>query len=112
MIGSLTRVTLVSIPRQLRVYLRFGQPHRWSGLDLHRRYAFFEPGRVFCRVWWQAGVYGTARWQVTILETKTAGDRVNRVEGVCPGAVIWVDVEGAWRVRRVLRMIRSIELQG
>lgn len=107
-----TRVALHHSASRLHVYLRFGRPAWWQRVDAHRRYAFFAPGSVFCRVWWQAGPYGTSRWQVLVLQAQAPGQAVQAIAGVTPGALLLLDVPEAWNVGRALRLIRLIEARG
>jgi len=108
----LTRVALVSIPGQVNVYLRFGSPARTLQKGRHQRYAYFAPGNVFCRVWWQGNRYGTTRWQVVVLQAKAPGELMQTVPGIAPGATLSLSVDGEPRVRSVLRLISAIEARG
>lgn len=112
MTALLTRVTLVSIPRRANVYLRFGTPSKVVARDRHCRDAYFAPGRVFCRVWWEGGRYGTVHWQLDILQGELPGEPIQTVGGVAPGAVSLLSVRGERRVKAVMRAIDAIEMQG
>jgi len=112
MTALLTRVTLISIPRRANVYLRFGTPSKVVPRDRHCRDAYLAPGRVFCRVWWEAGPYGTVHWQLDVLQAKSPGDLLQTVQGVAPGAVSLLSVHGERRLKAVMRAIDAIEMQG
>jgi hypothetical protein len=78
----------------LNVYLRFGIPLETLQAHQQRRYAYFEPGSVFCRVWWQGNRYGTTRWQVAVLQAMPPHSAVQKLGGIAPGAAILLCVEG------------------
>lgn len=112
MTSHLTRVELVSSPRQFNVYLRFGTPIQIVQTGEQRRYAYFEPGSVFCRVWWQGNHYGTTRWQVAVLRAKWTRSAMLKIDGVRPGAAVLLCVEGDRRAKSVLRLIGDLERRG
>jgi hypothetical protein len=109
MSDNLTRVTLGHVPPHLNVYLRFGRPRRQVPINRCSRSAFFAPGQVFCRIWWESNAYGTTRWELSILQAGSAGQFVQRLSGVHPGAVLLACVEGERTVRPLLRLISTIE---
>ena len=112
MTAFLTRVRLVSIPGRANVYLRFGTPSKVVPRDRQCRDAYFAPGRVFCRVWWEGGRFGTVHWQLDILQAKLPGDPLQTVEGITPGAAFLLSVSGERRVKAVMRAVDAIETQG
>lgn len=112
MSSSLTRVSLMSIPRRLNVYLRFGEPFKVIPHDNRRRDAYFAPRQLFCRVWWQGNRYGTTRWQLDILQAKQPGDLLQALHGIAPGAASLLSVRGERNVKAVMRLIGVIEGQG
>lgn len=109
MTSGYTRVALYASTVRLHVYLRFGRPARWQVVDELRRHAFFAPEGVFCRVWWEAGAYGTERWQLCVLQALPRDRAMQRIAGIEPGARILLNALGASKVRRILRLIRHIE---
>ena len=109
---QLTRVALVSSPRQINVYLRFGMPVKIVQAGEQRRYAYFEPESTFCRVWWQGNRYGTTRWQVAVLKARQTHSAMLRIDGVRPGAAVLLYVEGERRTKFVLRLISDLERRG
>jgi hypothetical protein len=78
----LTRVSLAFVERRINLYLRFGHPVRELRLDRWRRCAVFLPAALFCRVRWESNVYGTTRWQLTVLQT-SALPASNLVRACC-----------------------------
>ena len=82
------RVSLAFVEHRVNVYLRFGQPVRENLLDRWRRVAVFAPGAVCCRVKWIGNDYGTALWQLMVLEAPMPFDGAQRIAGVAPGARI------------------------
>lgn len=112
MTSHLTRVTLVSAPRQINVYLRFGIPVKILQADRQRRHAYFAPGSVFCRVWWQGNRYGTTRWQLAVLQAEPALSAVQKLGGIRPGAAVLLCVEGKRLATSVLRLIGDLERRG
>jgi len=82
------RVSLAFVEHRVNVYLRFGRPTREIVLDRWRRVAVFMPGAVCCRVKWIGNDYGTALWQLMVLQAPTPLDGMQRVSGVVPGARI------------------------
>ena len=108
----LTRVALGFIERRFNLYLRFGYPIREQRRDRCRRSALFAPAALFCRVRWEANVYGTTRWQLMVLQSGAPLDRVQRIAGIQPGAHLLLCAEGEAHVRSVLARIDAIEALG
>ena len=108
----LTRVSLAFVERRINLYLRFGHPVRELRLDRWRRCALFLPAALFCRVRWESNDYGTTRWQLTVLQTCTPLDAVQRIAGIQPGARLLLCAEGEQQVQSVLPLIDAIETLG
>jgi hypothetical protein len=108
----LTRVALAYVENRVNLYLRFGHPIREQRRDRCRRSAIFAPAALFCRVRWEANVYGTTRWQLMVLQSGEPLDRVQRIAGVQPGAHLLLCAEGESPVRSVLTRIDAIEALG
>ncbi len=106
------RVSLAFVEHRVNVYLRFGQPVRENLLDRWRRVAVFAPGAVCCRVKWIGNDYGTALWQLMVLQAPTPCDDAQRVAGVQPGARILLRADGEPQVKAVLAVIDAIEACG
>ena len=106
------RVSLVFVEQRANVWLRFGQPVRETVLNRWRRVAVFEPGAVCCRVKWIANDYGTALWQLMVLQAPMSFDGAQRIAGVMPGARILLRAEGELQVKAVLVVIDNIEASG
>lgn len=107
-----TRVTLASIGRHVRIRLRFGAPQRIVRLDAYRRLAIFMPGAVCCRVSWAANAYGTVTWTLMVMQAATPLDAVQCIAGVVPGARLLLRVDGKRQVKTVLALIDAIEADG
>lgn len=110
--APLTYVSLAYVPKQLNIYLRFGDPLRTMPLDRWWRVAVFEPGRVFCRIWHESNDYGTTRWRLMVMQAGDGSDAMQQVIGVHPGVHLLLHVEGGDKVRSVLQQIDAIEVQG
>ena len=106
------RVSLAFVEHRVNVYLRFGQPARKIVLDRWRRAALFAPGAVCCRIKWLGNDYGTALWQLMVLQAPTPFDDAQRVAGVLPGARILLRADGELAVKTVLAAIDAIETDG
>lgn len=110
------RVSLAFVEHRVNVYLRFGRPVREVVLDRWRRVAMFAPGAVCCRIKWLGNDYGTALWQLMVLQAPTPLDDmqqdVQRIAGVLPGARILLRADGETGVKAVLSAIDAIELSG
>lgn len=106
------RVSLAFVEQRVNVWLRFGKPAREPVLDRWRRVALFEPGAVCCRVKWIANDYGTALWQLMVLQAPMPFDGAQRISGVVPGARILLRAEGERQVKAVLVVIDGIETSG
>lgn len=111
MTACLTRVRLVFIPQSMNVYLRFGRPVLQRLLNRRCRSAYFGPGQVFCRIWWEGNAYGTTRLELAILQAKGPRQFVQEVAGIAPGASILLRVAGDQAVRQVSRLIGAIQAQ-
>jgi len=106
------RVSLAFVEHRVNVWLRFGRPVRETILDRWRRVATFEPGAVCCRVKWIGNDYGTALWQLMMLQAPTPFDGMQRISGVVPGARILLRADGEARVKAVLAIVDGIEQSG
>lgn len=106
------RVSLAFVEHRVNVWLRFGQPVRETVLDRWRRVATFEPGSVCCRVKWLGSDYGTALWQLVVLQAPLPFDDAQRIAGVAPGARILLRADGEQQVETVLNAVDAIETLG
>jgi Protein of unknown function (DUF2840) len=106
------RVSLAFVEHRVNVWLRFGQPVRETALDRWRRVATFEPDAVCCRVKWIGNDYGTALWQLMVLQAPMPFDGAQRIGGVVPGARILLRADGEQQVKAVLEVIDAIEALG
>lgn len=105
------RVSLAFVEDRVNVWLRFGRPVRETVLDRWRRVATFEAGAVCCRVKWIGNDYGTALWQLMVLQAPRPSDGAQRVAGVQPGARILLRADGEAQVQAVLAVVDAIEGQ-
>lgn len=106
------QVSLAFVEQRVNVWLRFGKPARETVLSRWRRVAVFEPGAVCCRVRWIANDYGTALWQLLVLQAPMPFDGAQRVAGAVPGARILLRADGELQVKAVLVVIDGIEALG
>jgi len=106
------RVSLAFVEHRVNVWLRFGRPVRETTLDRWRRVATFESNVVCCRVKWIGNDYGTALWQLMVLQAPTPFDGAQRISGVTPGARILLRADGEQQVKVVLEVIDAIEALG
>ncbi len=107
-----TRVEIAFYPEYLNHWLRFGTEDEWLDLDRRRALAFFEPGRIFGHVRWRANLFGTREWRFTIIHTAMPGKRLSRVPGVLPGGEILLQASGGAAVKRALKEIDRLEMDG
>ncbi|AVO42549.1 DUF2840 domain-containing protein [Simplicispira suum] len=105
-------VSLAFLERRVNVWLRFGQPVREIVLDRWRRVAVFMPGAVCCRVKWLGNDFGTALWQLMVLQAPRPLDDAQRISGVSPGARILLRADGEPRVKAVLAAVEAIDAAG
>lgn len=103
------QVSLAFVEQRVNVWLRFGKPVRETVLNRWRRVAVFEPGAVCCRVKWIANDYGTALWQLMVLQAPMPFEGAQRVAGVAPGARILLRTDGELQVKAVLVVIDGID---
>ena len=106
------QVSLAFVEHRVNVWLRFGRPVREIVLNRWRRVAVFETGAICCRVKWIANDYGTALWQLMVLQAAVPFDGAQRVAGVVPGARILLRADGEQQVKAVLGAIDGIETLG
>nr|WP_260685016.1 DUF2840 domain-containing protein [Variovorax sp. KBS0712] len=106
------RVSLAFVEHRVNVWLRFGQPVRETTLDRWRRVATFAPGAVCCRVKWIGNDYGTALWQLMVLQAPMPFDGAQRIAGVAPSARILLRADGEPQVKAVLEVIDAIQALG
>lgn len=110
------RVSLAFVEHRVNAWLRFGQPVRETALDRWRRVAMFEPGAICCRVKWIGNDYGTALWQLMVLQApmpfEGAQHDIQRIAGVVPGARMLLRADGERQVKAVLAAVDAIEASG
>ena len=106
------QVSLAFVDQRVNVWLRFGRRVREIVLNRWRCVAVFEPGAVCCRVKWIANDYGSALWQLMVLQAPMPSEGAQRVAGVVPGARILLRADGEQQVKAVLVAIDSIEASG
>jgi hypothetical protein len=106
------RVSLAFVEDRVNVWLRFGRPTREAILDRWRRVAVFGPHAVCCRVKWIGNDYGTALWQLLVLQAPTQLGDGQRVAGVAPGGRILLRADGEQQVKTILEVIDDIERSG
>lgn len=106
------RVSLAFVEHRVNVWLRFGRSVRETVLDRWRRVATFEPNAVCCRVKWIGNDYGTALWQLMVLQAPMPFEGAQRIAGVAPGARILLRADGEQQVKAVLEVIDAIETLG
>lgn len=106
------RVSLAFVKDRVNVWLRFGQPTTEIVLDRWRRVAMFTPGAICCRVKWIGNDYGTALWQLMVLQAPTPFEDAQRIAGVLPGARILLRASGEGQVKEVFAAIDAIEALG
>lgn len=108
----LTGVELVFYPEYRNDRLRFGKPVERLNLDKRRALAWFEPGQVFGYIRWSANEFGTQTWCLLIMQAVGKGERIVRLEGVKPGAAVLLHLNGATRVRQMLKCLDTLEAKG
>ena len=112
MTRSLTRATHLFLDGKVNDRVRFGKPAAERIIDRRCRVELFAPGKVFGYVQWRANRYGTELWRVWVLQAGSPGERLQTVQGIAPGAHIWLSLAGQARVSRALELIDAIEAQG
>jgi len=109
--SGLTRVTLLYMPGQTNIWLRFGHPLYERHLEPMRKQLYFRADALFGRVHWESNDYGTTCWRLQVLRTVHVGAMASRIAGVEPGAEIILDVSGHYKVHCVFALIDAIEAQ-
>lgn len=107
--GALTVVTLRREKGVRRDRIRFGRPVAARRIARGVRQVFFAPGQVFCLVRWRRRTFGTTSWRLVVQRAGRAGDALEQVPGVAPGALVLAHFRGADRVRRALRGLAALE---
>ena len=108
---AMTRVRLISLPQRCRVLLRFGRPVFEEDHSKYQRYVYFTPHTQFSTLRWHGNEYGTILWQLSILRAASPWETATRIADVDPGAEVLLRVSGKANIRRVLTLIRQIEVQ-
>lgn len=106
------RVSLAFVEHRVNIWLRFGKPSHETVLDRWRLTAVFDPGAVCCRVKWLGNDFGTAMWQLMVLQASASGAPIQRIGGVLPGAHLLLRTDGERGVKSVLRLIDDMEASG
>ncbi|AWP61190.1 hypothetical protein B7P02_15585 [Bordetella bronchiseptica] len=106
------RVSLLEWGAPAHVRLRFGRPCRVIALGGGRGQAVFEAGQRCARWLRVRNGYGIVREELLILQASCAGQVVQRVAGVSPGARVLLRAQGPTQVTAVLMLIERIEAAG
>jgi hypothetical protein len=109
---QLTRVVLAFVPERVNNRLRFGHPVHEIVIDRWRTITQFAPESLFCRICWLANDYGTTVWNLSVLQAGCAGEPLQCMAGVFPGARRLLHASGELKVQHVLRLIDAIEALG
>jgi hypothetical protein len=107
--GALTVVTLRREKGIRRDRIRFGRPVAARRVARGVRQVFFATGQVFCLVRWRRNAFGTVGWRLAVLRAARAGEALEQVPGVAPGALALAHFRGVDRVRRALRELAALE---
>jgi hypothetical protein len=92
--------------------LHFGEPVRRAGAGGSVTHAYFEPGALFAYVVWEAGAYGTKRWELLVCRAGRLGETLQAVDGIEPGAVVLLHARTAHYVRRALAVMDQVKAMG
>ncbi|MBL4802379.1 MAG: DUF2840 domain-containing protein, partial [Emcibacter sp.] len=105
MINNLTRIKIINLKNRIKYYVRFGRPVLLKNISAYQIYEYYKPDQLVAYVQWQAGEYGSRIWRVTIFKTVnfTHKSQIQSIEGIRPGVQIILDLEGAMRVRPILK---------
>jgi hypothetical protein len=89
----------------------FGEPLRRVRRGWRSQYAIFAAGQVFGYERWEANKYGTKIWTFTIGRA-VSGGHFTRLQGVKPGADIWVVAKGKTQVKRLFTALDEMKNAG
>ncbi len=106
------RVNLLDGWRSVSVGLRFGRPCRVIALGAGRRLAVFEARQRCARLLRLRNGYGIVREELLILQAGCAGQVLQRVAGVLPGARVLLRAQGHTQVTAMLALIDRVEAAG
>ncbi len=70
----------------------------------------FRPGSLFGLDLWDCNKYGTTRWRVIVARTIGPGEVCHLIPQVQPGALILMDVKGAYRARAAINWLMRMQL--
>ena len=104
-----TGVEIAFYPEYMNCWLRFGAPDIELDLDRRRSLALFKSGKTFGYVQWTANVYGTQKWQLTVVRTVSVDQQMSRIEGIRPGGETLLAASGKVPVKRILSLIDALE---
>ncbi len=76
----------------------------------YRREYRFKSGEVFCIDLWERNNYGTRRWVVYVLQAGKAGEKLQLVPAVYPGAKILLKAQGKKRAQKALSLLKGKSL--
>ncbi len=105
----LTRVALHYGGDAFNRYIRFGKPVFREDVTGREAFEYFEEGRTFCYVEWDANAFGTCFWRLSVLKAARRDGPSHKIKGVEPGAEILLRVTGKERVQKAYRLIDRIE---
>lgn len=114
MINNLTRIKTINIENHIKHYVRFGRPVFTEKTSINQTNEYYRPNQLIGYAQWQAGEYGSRIWRFTIFKTvnPTREKHLHSIEGIRPGMRVILDLEGAVKVRSLLKVINQIEVTG
>lgn len=114
MINNLTRIKVINVKNRIKHYVRFGRPVFTEMISAYQTNEYYKPDQLVGYVQWQAGEHGSRIWRFTVFKTvnPTKEKHTQCIEGIRPGVQTILDLEGAMKVRPILKIINQIEATG
>jgi hypothetical protein len=106
------RMPLPYIEQCINTWRRFIRPIGKGWVDPRQNRAYFGPAGMLCRVRYDSNARGRALTELTVLQTGTSLDVMERVPGVDPGGRQLLQIEGMLQVPLLLEQRAAIEVLG
>jgi len=97
---------------RLRIRLQFGAPSLLLPAGVGRRLAVFQPAQCCARWVCLFNGYGLVQQELLIVQAPAAGQAMQRIAGITPGARILLTARTAGQVRQVLALLADMQRDG
>lgn len=112
--NNLTRIKTITLKNRMKYYVRFGRSVFTENISAYQAYEYYKAGQLVGYVQWKAGEHGSKIWRFIIFKTinPMKENNIQSIEEIRPGVQIILDLQGAMKMRLILKTIDQIETIG